>query len=66
MPATDLHLQESETDRVVRWRTERLVRAGYDAEVARELATRADVDLHFAVELIERGCAPEMAARILR
>ena len=64
--ATDLHLEESESERVVRWRAERLQFAGYDAEVAHELAARADVDLHQAISLLERGCSPETAARILR
>jgi hypothetical protein len=66
MPATDLHIEETESERVVRWRAERLQRAGYDPELAHELAARADIDLHLAVELIEHGCAPETAARILR
>lgn len=66
MSTTDLHLQETETERVVRWRAEALERAGYAVEVAHELAARADIDLHRAIDLVERGCTPEMAARILR
>jgi hypothetical protein len=65
MPATELHVAETEIERVTRWRVERLERAGYDHEVAHELAERPDVDLHRAVGLLENGCSPEMAARIL-
>jgi len=66
MSTTDLPQQQTESERVVAWRAERLTRAGYEPEVARELAARADVDLHLAIELVERGCDPETAARILR
>ena len=65
MSATDLHTQESESERVVRWRAEALARAGYEPDAARELAARLDIDLHHAIALLERGCSPETAARIL-
>ncbi len=66
MSAAELHIPETEGDRVERWRIEALVRAGYDLESASELATRTDVDLHHAIGLIERGCPPDTALRILR
>lgn len=65
MSAIDVHIEETELERVVRWRAERLERAGYDISVAHELAARPDVDLHRAIELLEHGCSPETAARIL-
>ena len=65
MSATDLHIQESESERVVRWRAEALARAGYEPDAARELAARLDIDLHHAIALLDRGCSPEIAARIL-
>ena len=34
-------------------------------DMANELAMRTDVDLHAAIDLIRRGCAPELAAQIL-
>ena len=52
-------------DSVVRWRMLVLLRAGYLWNDAVELATTTNVDLHLAVELIERGCASETARRIL-
>ena len=58
-------LSPTERDEVERWRTGELERAGFDASLARMLAPRFDIDLHVAVELIARGCPPELAARIL-
>lgn len=51
--------------RVLGWRYEELVRAGYREREAMVLADRADVDLHRAVRLVERGCPPKTALRIL-
>jgi hypothetical protein len=65
MTAAELHLPESENERVERWRTEELERVGYDPESAARLAARHDVDLHRAVELLRMGCPPETALRIL-
>jgi hypothetical protein len=50
---------------VVGWRAETLVRAGFDPQPAVDLASSMHVDLHRAVELVERGCPPETALRIL-
>ena len=58
--------EETEVERVERWRAAELERAGYEPEAAFELALRFDVDLHAAVELVERGCPPELALKILR
>jgi hypothetical protein len=65
MPAVDDYI-ETELERVERWRAEALERAGYDHGDAVELASRADVDLHLAIDLLERGCPPRLAVEILR
>jgi hypothetical protein len=66
MPAAEVHvLDETELDRVEHWRAEELVRAGYDPSDAVALAARHDIDLHFAVELLEQGCPLETAIEIL-
>jgi hypothetical protein len=52
-------------DSVVRWRMLVLLRAGYLWNDAVELAMDTNVDLHLAVELVDRGCASETARRIL-
>jgi hypothetical protein len=50
---------------IASWRYERLRRAGLDAEPAALLSHESDLDLHALIELIERGCPPGLAARIL-
>lgn len=56
---------ETELERVERWRADELLRAGFDAAAAAELAPRLDIDLHTATELVDRGCSPELALQIL-
>jgi len=56
---------ETELERVERWRTEELIRVGFDPDVAAVMAIEPGVDLHAAVDLIARGCPPDLAARIL-
>lgn len=63
---TNTNVRPSEQEIVERWRAQELERAGYPATVATELAMRTDVDLHFAVELLNKGCSPQVAADILR
>lgn len=54
-----------ELDEVLRWRFEVLVRAGYDVGNAMIVASRAEVDLHRATDLVQRGCPPDTALRIV-
>jgi hypothetical protein len=49
----------------VRWRAGRLMRAGFSPELARQLAVENRIDLHELLELLDRGCPPTLAARIL-
>jgi hypothetical protein len=56
---------ETELERVERWRTSELMRVGFPGDEAVVLAARLDVDLHEAIALVERGCPPELAVRIL-
>ena len=66
MATTELELiEETEVERVIRWRAEELERAGYDERVALKLALRLDVDLHLAVNLLVIGCPAGTAVRIL-
>ena len=65
MPTADT-IRPTEQELVERWRAQELERAGFTADVAAELAARIDVDLHRAIELLEKGCSPELAADILR
>ena len=50
---------------VVNWRFSQLCAVGYPVEEAILLSKRADVDLHFARRLLERGASVQVALRIL-
>ena len=66
MGEMELHvLEDTEQQQIELWRTEELERAGYSHRAAGRLAARQDVDLHLAIRLLERGCAPELALKIL-
>jgi hypothetical protein len=52
-------------DRVVAWRIERLRDGGFPPRLAETLARDIRYDLHALLELTDRGCAGELAARIL-
>jgi hypothetical protein len=56
---------ERHVDEVVRWRREQLAEAGFSRRLAAQVASDARYDLHALIELVERGCPPELAARIL-
>jgi len=66
MPTTETDTRQSEQELVESWRAAELERAGYSPEAAAELAARNDVDLHLAVEMLSKGCSPELALNILR
>ena len=50
---------------LVHWRREQLVDSGFAFPLAARLAKNSRYDLHALIELVERGCAPDLAARIL-
>lgn len=54
-----------EDSEIETWRRDQLVRAGFSSQEAQLLAARTEIDLHTAVELVERGCEPALALRIL-
>lgn len=54
----------TEAEAIESWRLHVLLLAGYPVQVA-EIVAESDVDLHEAVELVEAGCPPATAARIL-
>ena len=69
MEAVDAEaLEENAPDpaaRVLGWRIEQLMAVGFDTDAAFVLALDRNVDLHQATELVERGCPPQTAFRIL-
>jgi hypothetical protein len=50
---------------VVSWRREQLIGTGFPLPFADRLARDPRYDLHAVIELVERGCPPELAVRIL-
>ena len=54
----------TDEERVLFWRAEAFERAGYDEDAVLRLALAKTVDLH-TVRLLERGCSPSTALRIL-
>ena len=47
------------------WRRRRLSAAGFQPSLAAELADEPAVDLHELLVLLDRGCPPALAARIV-
>jgi hypothetical protein len=54
-----------ERSKVESWRLHILIEAGYPLPLAERIAVSEAVDLHFACEMLGRGCSPETAAEIL-
>jgi hypothetical protein len=56
---------EREAEWIADWRRERLIRSGFSPPLAEALADDQRFDLHALIELVEQGCPPELAVRIL-
>lgn len=52
-------------DEVADWRRDRLVDTGFAPALASAIACDPRYNLHLLIELVERGCRPSLAARIL-
>jgi hypothetical protein len=52
-------------DDILRWRRDQLAAAGFEPPLALSLAQDSRYDLHALIELVERGCPPRLAIRIL-
>ena len=62
---TAFRAPEMPDDDVVAWRRRRLCRAGFEPALADLVAHECGMDLHALLELVDRGCPPPLAARIL-
>jgi hypothetical protein len=56
---------QSTAEEIVSWRRRQLVEAGFPGALARRVADEPSYDLHALIELVERGCPPALAVRIL-
>ena len=63
--ATPESTDTEELIRVLVWRFKQLCRSGFELELATTIAARMDVDLHEAIDLVEHGCPPDLAGRIV-
>ena len=61
---TETRHEQAERE-VARWRREQLVEAGFPVTLAERLSKDPRYDLHALIELVERGCRPDLAVRIL-
>ena len=62
--ATQVHRQE-ESAEVTAWRRDQLEHSGFPHTLAVQVAGNGCYDLHALIELVERGCPPQLAVRIL-
>ena len=60
MPRQQRHAQA-----VVSWRRAELIHCGFPRALAARIARDERYDLHQLVELMEQGCSPALAVRIL-
>ena len=56
---------EIEAGLVVAWRRDQLVASGFPLPLAASVAADRGYDIHAVIELVERGCPPRLAVRIL-
>ena len=61
--ATDLRTREGV--QVLTWRKGQLAASGFPLPLASRIARDARYDVHALIELVERGCPADLAARIL-
>jgi hypothetical protein len=50
---------------VVSWRRDQLAASGFPLPLAARVAEKSEYDLHALIELVEKGCPPDLAVRIL-
>jgi len=58
--------QNQDLQAVVQWRRAQLLAAGFPRPLAARVARDERYDLHELTQLVEHGCAPALAVRILK
>ena len=58
-------LRRSQEPELREWRRARLIQAGFAPELATRLGFDGRIDVHDLLQLVDRGCPPELAARIV-
>lgn len=57
--------QTRQEDQLASWRRDQLVRTGFPHDIATRVSRDERFDLHALIELVQRGCPPDLAVRIL-
>jgi hypothetical protein len=57
--------QQQESQTVVNWRRRELIHTGFPRPLAARVARDERYDLHELIELVQQGCPPALAVRIL-
>lgn len=57
--------QQGDAQALVSWRRAELIHCGFPRALAARIARDERYDLHQLVELMEQGCSPALAVRIL-
>jgi hypothetical protein len=57
--------QQQESQTVVSWRRRELIHTGFPRSLAARVARDERYDLHELIELVQQGCTPALAVRIL-
>lgn len=58
--------QNRDLEAVAQWRRAQLVAAGFPRPLAARVARDERYDLHELIQLVEHGCSPVLAVRILK
>jgi hypothetical protein len=56
---------QSTAQEILSWRRRQLAQTGFSGALAERVADDPAYDLHALIELVERGCPPALAVRIL-
>ena len=57
--------QQRNAQAVVHWRRMELMQCGFPRQLAARVARDERYDLHLLIELVQEGCSPALAVRIL-
>jgi hypothetical protein len=64
-PGRDMPSSSQDAQAVVNWRRLELIHFGFPRSLAARVARDERYDLHQLIELVEQGCTPDLAVRIL-
>ena len=63
--SSEMSSKQQEAEAVVNWRRMELIQCGFPRQLAARVARDERYDLHQLTRLVEEGCSPALAVRIL-